>query len=252
MRTKDIISRDNPTFKTFLRISKAKGIKKEGLALLSGPRPIEEVLRAFPQRAAGLIYSSDHEPLSTPLQHAEPRYRLSPDLFRLLDVFDTHAPLLLVKPQALPRFSPDRCAHGSTLCIPFQDPVNVGAVIRSAAALEVSGVVILKEAAHPFHPKSLRGAGSTIFRIPIFEGPSICDLHMGDVPLITLSLRGENLQEFIFPDTFCLLPGLEGPGLPETLHPYGRVRIPMASGVNSLNAAAATAIVLYAWRSNRG
>ncbi len=251
METKTITSRDNATFKRFLRIAKAKGIKKEGLALLSGPRPIEEVLRAFPRRAAGLICTSDHDPLSLTLQQAHPRYRLSPDLFRLLDVFDTHAPLLLIQPEEIPRFSPAQCAHGCTLCIPFQDPVNVGAVIRSAAALAVSGIVILKEAAHPFHPKSLRGAGSTVFRIPIFQGPSIRDLHLGDVPLITLSLRGENLQAFTFPDTFCLLPGLEGPGLPEALRPYGRVRIPMAPGVNSLNAAAATAIVLYAWRSNR-
>ncbi|MDZ7699275.1 MAG: TrmH family RNA methyltransferase [Deltaproteobacteria bacterium] len=233
MRTKDITSRDNPIFKRFLRIAKARGIKKEGLALLSGPKPIEEVLRAFPRHAAGLICSSDHEPLSTALQQAHPRYRLSPDLFRLLDGFDTHAPLLLVQPEDTPRFSPAQCAHGCTLCIPFQDPVNVGAVIRSGAALGVSGIVILKEAAHPFHPKSLRGAGSTVFRIPIFQGPSIRDLHPGDLPLITLSLRGENLQEFRFPDTFCLLPGLEGPGLPETLRPYARLRIPMAPGVDS-------------------
>ena len=62
---------------------------------------------------------------------------------------------------------------GCTLFIPFQDPENVGAVIRSAAAFGVARVVLLKEAAHPFHPRSSRAAGSALFQVPLYQGPSI-------------------------------------------------------------------------------
>ncbi|MEJ2588172.1 MAG: RNA methyltransferase [Deltaproteobacteria bacterium] len=249
MQTKDIVSRDNPTFRLFLRLGKTRGIKKEGLTILSGPKQVDEVLKSFPQHVEGVIFSTGHEPLSTSRVKDLPRYRLAPDLFRLLDLFDTRQPLLLLRPGPLPEFSPTRCPTGCTLCIPFQDPVNVGAVIRSAAAMGVSGIVALKEAAHPFHPKSLRGAGSTIFRVPVFQGPGIADLNTGGIPLITLSLEGGNLQAFKFPATFCLLPGLEGPGIPKTLTPHAQLTIPMATGVDSLNAAVATAIVLYAWNT---
>ncbi|MFO7987841.1 MAG: RNA methyltransferase [Desulfatiglandaceae bacterium] len=249
MKIREILSRDNPTFKTWLQIRRARGIKKQGLALLAGPKPVHEVLAAFPHRCAGIIFTSHHQPPSVP--PGLPRYRLSPDLFHLLDLFDTGRPLLLVRLDPFPPFAPEQCPSGCTVCIPFQDPANVGAVIRTAAALGAAQIVILKEAAHPFHPKSLRSAGSTLFKIPILEGPSINRLDTGEVPLITLSPNGVDLRDFQFPSTFCLLPGLEGPGLPGSVRPSAQLAIPMDRDVDSLNSATATAISLYCWRKGR-
>jgi tRNA G18 (ribose-2'-O)-methylase SpoU len=138
------------------------------------------------------------------------------------------------------------------LCIPFQDPANVGAVIRSAAAFGVSKVVMLKEAAHPFHPKSVRVAGSNIFRVPLFEGPSLHRLKISDVPVVALSPKGEDVKNHIFPRSFWLVPGLEGFGLADHLKKVEVLSIPMERGVESLNAALATGIVLYLWRSRLG
>ena len=61
---------------------------------------------------------------------------------------------------------------GCTLFVPFQDPENVGAVIRSAAAFGVARVVLLREAAHPFHPRSSRAAGPALFQVPLQVGPA--------------------------------------------------------------------------------
>jgi tRNA G18 (ribose-2'-O)-methylase SpoU len=124
----------------------------------------------------------------------------------------------------------------------------VGAVIRTAAGLGVSRVVILKEAAHPFHPKSVRVAGSSIFRVPILEGPPLKELVTSGAPLITLSPKGEDVDKYQFPSSFCLVPGLEGPGIPECLERAATLAIPMKNGVESLNAAMATGIVLYLWQ----
>jgi tRNA G18 (ribose-2'-O)-methylase SpoU len=68
-----------------------------------------------------------------------------------------------------------------------------------------------------------------------------------DLPLIALAAHGRPLAQTRFPDSFYLLTGMEGPGLPPQWQPDA-ISIPMAPGVESLNAAVATAIALYEWR----
>jgi TrmH family RNA methyltransferase len=87
-----------------------------------------------------------------------------------------------------------------------------------------------------------------VFRVPIFEGPSIKELGRAASPIITLSSGGEDIRKCRFPESFCLLPGLEGQGLPSELYHLKSLSIPMERGVESLNAALATGIALYAWR----
>ncbi len=247
MKVKAIRSPDNPTFKAFLRLAKAKDIKKQGLALLSGPKQVREVIEEFPQQCAGFIYSEKHK---LDLQGLETLrcYMLKQNLFRQLDLYNTGEPFLIVRAGPFHPFDYSSWPLGCTLCIPFQDPANMGAVIRSAAAFGVTRIVILKEAVHPFHPKSARVAGSSLFRVPVFQGPSLNDLDPPDVPLITLSPEGKNINEQEFPPAFCLVPGLEGPGLPVHLRNKTALSIPMEPGVESLNAALATGIVLFLWR----
>lgn len=248
MIAKDIASRENPTFKRFLRLFRGQGVKKQGAAILSGPKQVEEVLKDFPERCEGIILAERHEMPSVNLPGAIKAYRLSGDLFREIDLYGTDQPLLMVRVQPLPPWDRNVWPVGCTLFVPFQDPGNVGTVIRSAAAFGVPRVVILRESAHPFHHRSLRVAGSAIFRIPLFEGPSIREMGDGKAPLITLSCDGRDIGNYRFPRTFGLLPGLEGPGLPPRLRETESLAIPMAAGVESLNAALATGIALYLWR----
>jgi len=178
-----------------------------------------------------------------------PWYRFSDDLFHVLDCTGTHAPLLLVKVPELTAWSDEAVwPEGCTLFIPFQDPENVGAVIRSAAAFGVAHVVLLRGAAHPFHPRSSRAAGPTLFQVPLRLGPSIEELRPRGAPLIVLATDGPELAAAPWPKRFGLVAGIEGPGLPAALREGPRRHIAIAPGVESLNAATATAIALYAWR----
>jgi tRNA G18 (ribose-2'-O)-methylase SpoU len=65
--------------------------------------------------------------------------------------------------------------------------------------------------------------------------------------VIALSAEGTDIREVAFPPAFGLLTGMEGPGLPERWR-RSAVRIPIRAEVESLNAAAATAVALYEWR----
>ncbi len=245
---KKINSENNATFKLFLKLTKARGIKKNGLALLSGPKQVREVFNDFPDRCAGIIFSDQHVPPAESTSAGIPSYCLNTAMFRQVDIYDTGHPILLVRVDPFAGWDEKPGASGCTLCVPFQDPANVGAVIRSAAAFGVPRVVFLKEAAHPFHHKSLRVAGSALFRVPIFEGPSIYDLKPFGLPMVTLSPAARDAKDFAFPASFCLVPGLEGPGLPDHLRDSTCLSIPMEPGVESLNAAMATGIILYLWK----
>jgi tRNA G18 (ribose-2'-O)-methylase SpoU len=112
--------------------------------------------------------------------------------------------------------------------------------------MHVDRIIMLAESANPFHPKAVRSSAGTVFTAPLVQGPSLFELPE-DLPLIALSSIGKPLAGTSFPASFYLLPGMEGPGLPPRWQ-ANAVAIPMAGGVESLNASVATAIALYEWQ----
>ena len=232
-----------------MKLFTGKGIRKHGLALLSGPKQVAEVLQEFPEKCAAVILEDRMSVPPRSAGHGIDASQLIPELFRELDLYGTDSPILLVNATPFEQWNARRWPPGCTLFVPFQDPANAGAVIRSGAAFGVSQVVLLQEAAHPFLPKSMRAAGSCLFRVPMATGPSIKALSQKGPPLITLSPRGRDIATYRFPETFGLIPGLEGPGLPPGLSALESLSIPMQGNVESLNAALATGIALYVWRS---
>lgn len=245
---RDITSSSNATFQRCLDLLSGPGIRKHGEALLAGPRICAEVLSRFRAQVLGWLSGPDGPP---PPEESIPWLRLDAGLFRQLDVAGTHAPLLLVQlPEIRVWTDGEPWPEGCTLFVPFQDPENVGAVIRSAAAFGVKRVVLLREAAHPFHPRSSRAAGPALFQVELMTGRSVSDLNASSAPLIALDTTGPELSEAQFPERFGLVVGVEGPGLPAHLRHGPRRRIAIQPGVESLNAAAAAAIALYVW-SNR-
>ncbi|HEX8203854.1 MAG TPA: 16S rRNA (guanine(527)-N(7))-methyltransferase RsmG, partial [Isosphaeraceae bacterium] len=171
---RDVTSEANPTFKLGRDLLTGRGIRKHGRAILAGPRPIAEVLARFPDRVDAWLTDTAGPPPPPEAGRDLAWFRLADPLFRALDTAGTHAPLLLVRVPELPAWSDAApWPAGCTLFVPFQDPENVGAVIRSAAAFGVARVVLLREAAHPFLPKAARAAGTALFQVPLLQGPSI-------------------------------------------------------------------------------
>ncbi len=240
-----IESADNALFKQLKKLRFGRGIRKHQAALVSGSKITQEILRKFPERCLAWI-SREHQPPGSDLPRNTAWYQLSAPLFQELDEFGTNSPILMVStPEILP-WSPDAgFAPGCTLLVPFQDPENVGTVIRSAVAFGVTRIILLAESAHPFHPKAVRASGGAVFHAELQEGPSLLDLSPND-DIIALSADGADLTSGSFPSAFGLIAGMEGPGLPLHLR-KNAVSIPIASTVESLNAAAAAAIALFVW-----
>lgn len=121
------------------------------------------------------------------------------------------------------------------------DPANVGAVIRSAHALVEGSVVLGPECADPFSPKAVRASMGSVFGVPLARGV------IADTPeprLALLAHGGEPPGDLVPPLTVCL--GSERRGLPSEVveRCQQQVTIPIHSGAESLNVAAAAAIVL--------
>lgn len=245
-RIVEVASVQNPKFKVWEKLLDSRGVRRHGLALVSGPKQVRELLREQRAICEAVLLRGMEEP-EADLPADVDFFRLRSELFKRLDMFGAGSPLVVVRVPVMEKWQAGDWPAGCTLFIPFQDPGNVGAVIRSAAAFGVARVVMLKEAAHPFHPRSIRAAGPVVFKMVFHEGPGIEDLEMVGADLVALGTRGQALPAYEFPEVFGLIAGLEGPGLPERFR-KATVTIPMEAGVESLNAATATAIVLYHWR----
>lgn len=143
---------------------------------------------------------------------------------------------------------------GERICIldGIQDPGNVGTILRSAAALGVDRV-ILHDCADVHHPKVLRATMGAYFKISI----SLCtdllelivQLRKAGRRVIAAALSSGGLilgRDPLYP-TDCLIFGNEGHGIADTIIRVcdTTVKIPMTDKAESLNAAAAAAVLLW-------
>jgi tRNA G18 (ribose-2'-O)-methylase SpoU len=127
---------------------------------------------------------------------------------------------------------------------------NMGGLFRNAAAFGVDAVLIDPSCCDPLYRKAIRVSVGAALKVPfarLAEGEDVLALlERGGFEALALSPVGaEPLSKLQRPSRAAVLLGAEGPGLPPTLLARARtVSIPMAPGWDSLNVAAASAVVL--------
>ena len=270
-----LTSRDNRWLKTF-RMALRGGLPTEsGCVGVEGVRLVEEALRSGCRIEAVLFSETGerhHERLAPLIDRPEIAFPLLRTTDRLFEgLADTEHPqgvAALVQPRTtsfdeLLRTPPSACAPLLVVLAGVQDPGNVGTIIRTAAAFGATGAVTSASGqsgtASPFSPKALRASAGAALHLPILPGMSLSILltqfRIAGVRTLASSVhdRQEREQRLLFPwevdwcEPVALLVGNEGAGLPEEVERSAdaRIRIPMAHGVDSLNAAAAAAVLFY-------
>jgi tRNA G18 (ribose-2'-O)-methylase SpoU len=175
-----------------------------------------------------------------------PLHLVRPEIFPDLDPCGAGPPLLIISPPEIPPWNGE-LGPGLTVFLPCRDPANLGSAIRTSAALGARPV-LLKEAAGPWHPKSLRASGPAALMAGLERGPSLAELAGLDLPgLYGLSPRGRDLLTAPVGARAGFVFGLEGPGLPPDWPPERLLAIPMRPGLESLGVAAALAVTLGWW-----
>jgi len=257
-----------------------EGVRLVEEALRSGC-PIRAVLLS----ESGQRHHQRLAPLIDRPEMAFPALRTTDRLFEgLADTEHPQGVAALVKPREasfddLVNSAGSACAQLLVVLAGVQDPGNVGTILRTAAAFGATGAATaasgVSGTASPFSPKALRASAGAALHLPILAGMSLPILltqfkiagirtlasSVRDKPGSSPSAAAQDAAPHLDKDAspllapwqvdwcqpMALLVGNEGAGLPEEIERSAdaRIHIPMATGVESLNAAAAAAVVFY-------
>jgi RNA methyltransferase, TrmH family len=253
-----ITSRDN----TVLRLARAtRDGKSSDLIFIEGLRLCEEALRSKLEIDT-IIYSeeiAEKERAANFLKEAsQVCSRLRSVSEKLLSTISyTKTPQGIIALARRPPTGPERLLESANkpllvIMHGINNPVNVGAIVRSAEAAGVTGIITTGNTSDPFSPKSLRGAMGSAFRLPMWVGPEYTEALRWsaehEIETICTDLRGEaTYTDVDWTHPSALIVGPEATGLTreEAAAAQRSVRIPMSGEVESLNVGVAAAIVLY-------
>ena len=244
-----IKSRDNARVKRWAKLVSDSSVRRsEKRVIVEGPHLVAEALKSGVKPLAFIVSESG-------LQRAEIRNLvgkhepvvLGDHIFGI--VAEAQTPPGIALEIAIPDTSgaPEKTA---VFLEGIQDPSNVGAILRTAAAFGIGDVVLDQACADAWSSKALRAGMGGHFKLALrrvtdlakeldaFDGKLVCTASTQGVALNKADLNGK--LGWIF--------GAEGQGVRETTAAKAalRVTIPMAPGTESLNVAAAAAICLYA------
>ena len=134
----------------------------------------------------------------------------------------------------------------------IQDPHNLGAIIRSAAAMGIQGMILPKHRGAPLNETVAKCSSGAIEKLPITCVPNLSnaieELKKSGFWIVGIDPEGTtSCYDFKFEMPVALLIGNEGKGIRPLLKKNCdfTLSIPMASSMNSLNASAAGAVVFY-------
>ena len=253
-----ITSTSNAKIKRIVQLRKKKKARDaEGVFLVEGIRMFREI----PEKLLQEIYISEscEEKEGKEIRRRASACGIRPELvsdgvFAYLSDTQTPQGILCVVGQlsySLEEVADASCPHMLVLDR-LQDPGNVGTILRTAEGAGVTGILLDGECADIYNPKTIRSTMGSIFRMPFYY---IQDLEEGirylkkrGICTYAAHLEGKRAydeEDYRKPCAFLI--GNEGNGLRPEISDLADtyIRIPMAGEVESLNAAIASAVLMF-------
>jgi len=248
-----ITSRANPLMVHIRKLASSRACRYgAGEYLGDGVKLLEEAVR-WNAGLTAVVHTPDTA--LPPLPEAVRVVEVPADVMRSVSPMEAPQGALFVARIPAPEL-PEKLAGSRYLALEgVQDPGNVGTILRTADAFEADGLFLLPGCADLYSHKTVRASMGAVFRRPAWS----CTLEelrvlaeASRLPLYGAALREDtaDVREVSLRRSVVLI-GSEGRGLsPEALAACGRtVRIPMGERCESLNAAAAAAVLLWeGWR----
>lgn len=253
-----ITSKDNINIKNVVKLKKSAKFRREcGLFVAEGVRICMDALYSeshidtlFVTEKSIEKHTSEYEKLS---EYADKTYIISPALFSLIS--DTKTPQgFLCTIKALDKtFQFDTIKNSDKFLAldNLQDPSNLGTILRTAEAFNISGVILSKDCCDIYSPKVVRGSMGAVFRIPFMICDSVCKF-LNDNPQLNsfaavVSTEANKVTQTVFDTPCVVVVGNEGNGIKaETIKACGKsITIPMDGRAESLNASIAASIIMW-------
>ena len=255
---------------------------RKGLFIAESPKVIDRALAAGREPISLLVEESWIDGMSGMFDVIEKRwgddipvYVASPEQLKRLTGYRLHrGALASMKRWSLP--SVEEVCRGARRVAVMEnivDHTNVGALMRSAAALDVDAVLVTPSCGDPLYRRAARVSMGTVFQVPwtriggddkhYWPFTGMRELHDLGFTTVAMALEDDSISlaelvrrlnnaetESDHIDKLALIFGTEGDGLSH--HTISRadltVKIPMSHGVDSLNVAASSAVAFYATR----
>ncbi|WP_287152885.1 RNA methyltransferase [Candidatus Solincola tengchongensis] len=253
-----IESPKNERVKRYRRLLKRSFRYREGLFLAEGLKAVAESLQADIPPECVICDQRGLEALEAYADFLRARdipcFQASPQVMELLASTVTPQGLVAVCPMLHKPLEEllNRVPPVLLVADRVRDPGNLGTMVRIADAAGVGGVIVCSESVDLYNPKTVRSTAGSIFHLPVCVGPApdeaLRSLKEAGYSLMVADAReGEVVWDIQWPERVALVMGNEAWGIPERECELadGRVRIPLAGRAESLNVAAATAVILF-------
>lgn len=258
-----------PELDIYARLSEGELLNRhepeKGLFIAESPKVVERALNAGFEPVSLLLEKKHIEGEARDIVVRVgnvPIYTAEFDVLTKLTGFKlTRGVLCAMKRKSLPSVE-EVCKNARRIAIleNVMNPTNVGAIIRSAAALNIDALLLTPSCSNPLYRRAIRVSMGTVFQIPwTFMGKESDESSSTDMNLLNamgfktaamaLCEDSVNIDDtaLMSEDKLAIILGTEGDGLAhETISRSDyTVCIPMSNGVDSLNVAAASAVAFW-------
>ncbi|NQX93254.1 MAG: RNA methyltransferase [Flavobacteriales bacterium] len=226
------------TIKFVRSLHQKKFRKSEGLFIVEGLKPVQELLASslqvqdiFITESTLSSFDGENYSLASAKDMAQMSAMKSPP--GIIAVAKT--------PQPIPAEKPDRPV---LLLEDLSDPGNLGTILRTAEWFDAPYVMMTPQTVEPFSPKVVQAAMGSLFRLPLMQVTLEEIAEMG-IPVFNMDMQGQPLQNHDFQAAIYAI-GKESTGISSNLKEMatGAITIPGSGKTESLNASIAASVLL--------
>jgi len=258
----EIRSKDNPKVKKAARLKEQKFREQEGLFLIEGKNLCMEAFASGNCQIECVFADAAQEAeyLELYRQYGYLDW-IKTDQRIMKHIADTYTPQGIAAVVRLPHPTLEPVLEQNAFLLlldQISDPGNMGTIWRTAWAFGVDGIMLSPGSVDPFNPKAVRASMGAIFHVPVFRNISCDEIaairRRGYKVLVSAPDADCRLAEIDFSGPAVLVIGSEAHGVSRGFCEMSDIqfKIPIITGVDSLNAGVACGIIIHEAGKQRG